>query len=164
MNLIWIQSLTILLAENISQNRDYATKKWWKIVQCVCYGLATALWSCNWRFLQGIRYYLLYAEPPATLLYLTYNLPLSKVCKPTRSRSYSYFTCNPIKHQVKLMHDWPSDLLPIFGLKNRRCICRSRFSLGHKYTPFEKNRPILETSTLNTFMAFMTKFSIFFEV
>ena len=51
-----------------------------------------------------------------TACYLTYNLPLSK-SKPTRSRSYSYFTCNPIKHQVKLMHDWPSDLLPIFGIK-----------------------------------------------
>lgn len=41
------------------------------------------------------------------------------------------------------MHDWPSDLLPIFGLKNRMYIVhirRSRFSLGHKYTPFQNNR------------------------
>ena len=25
-------------------------------------------------------------------------------------RPYSYFACNPIKHQVKLMHEWPPDL------------------------------------------------------
>ena len=93
-----------------------------------------------------------------TACYLTYNLPLSK-SKPTRSRSYSYFTCNPIKHQVKLMHDWPSDLLPIFGLKNRRCICRSRFSLGHKYTTYQNNRDrILETSN------FLTKFRFILSV
>ena len=93
---------------------------------------------------------------PSLLLLLTYNLPLSKVCKPTRSRSYSYFTCNPIKHQVKLMHDWPSDLLPIFGLKNRRCICRSRFSLGHKYNTYQSNRDqILETSKFLTEFRFI---------